>query len=351
MKDLFLINPPRKILIIKPSALGDVIHSLAFLHTLKQNCPSAEVHWVIAKGLEGLLLNHPLIDKVWIIDKAQWKRLRRFKTSLSEIRALKDGLAAEAFDLVIDLQGLLRSGLVAWATRSPIKIGFAEAKEGSSFFYTHRVAGGRQIHAVDRYLKILQFLGGEVAEIKFHLPPLNSNADLLKSLPAEYIVIAPSAGKIANMWPAERFGALAARLPLPALIIGSKQDAWVTKTTVDHSRGRALDLGGKTDLNGLMNVIKNARLLISNDTGPMHMAVALGVPVVAIFGPANPARTGPYGPMHTIVREELECSPCYRKKPCRHWQCLSNITVDRVYETVLARMERKAGSKEREAGD
>ncbi|RPI77606.1 MAG: glycosyltransferase family 9 protein [Desulfobacteraceae bacterium] len=348
MKDLFSTNPPGKILIIKPSALGDVVHSLAFLHTLKQNCPKAEIHWVIAKGLEGMLLNHPLIDKIWIIDKNQWKKIRRLKTSLSEIRTLKRGLAQETFDLVIDLQGLLRSGLTAWATRAPIKIGFAEAKEGSTLFYTHRVEGGKQIHAVDRYLKILQFLGGRVAEIEFPLPPLNPRAELLQSLPAEYIVIAPSAGKKANMWPAERFGALAARLPLPAVIIGSKADAGVTRTAVEHSRGRALDLGGQTDLNGLIHVIKNARLLISNDTGPMHIAAALDVPVVAIFGPANPVRTGPYGPIHTIVREDLECSPCYRKKPCSHWRCLLNITVERVETAVLTSLKQRAAIVKRE---
>lgn len=330
---------PRKILIIKPSALGDVIHSLPFLDTLRRRLPAAEVHWVIARGIEPLLRDHPFIDRLWVIDKDRWKDLKRGRETLRDMRSLWKGLGAEGFDLVIDLQGLLRTGLMARATKAPMIVGFEEAREGSRYFYTHRVRGGDSVHAVDRYLKVLQSLGLEPDEIRFPFPPALEGARAGLELPPIYGVIAPSAGKAANRWPASRFGQLAARLPVRTVVVAGGKDAGIADEVAEVSGGRAVSLGGKTDLAGLVAVIRGARFMICNDTGPMHIAAAFQVPVVALFGPANPVRTGPYGKIHRVVRVELACSPCYRKKPCRTWQCMEEISVDRVYgELVTSRI-------------
>lgn len=154
----------------------------------------------------------------------------------------------------------------------------------------------------------------------------------------------PSAGKEANRWPAENFGRLAARLPLPTVIIGGKSDIPVAEAVVRHAEGRAISLAGRTTLKELIPVIGGASYFVTNDTGPMHIAAALGVPVFAIFGPANPVRTGPYGTDHTIIREELPCSPCYAWKPCDNWRCMEAITVDRVLATIEAKMGRHAAA-------
>ena len=153
-----LIKDPRKILIIKPSSLGDVVHSLPFLNVIRTCFPKAEIHWVIAKGLEGLLEGHPMVNKLWIINKDKWKKIKNVKGTISEFNVLFKELKKEKFDLVVDLQGLLRSGVLTAATGAPVKVGFKEAREGSKFFYTHKVEGGRDIYAVDRYLKIADFL-------------------------------------------------------------------------------------------------------------------------------------------------------------------------------------------------
>lgn len=328
-------NPPEKILIIKPSALGDVIHSLPFLDTVKRHFPEASVHWIIARGIDPLLQGHPLIDRLWVIDKDAWKKLRHAHRTLRQMVSLWRGLGAEGFDLVIDLQGLLRSGLMAWATKAPVIVGFEEAREGSRYFYTRRVRGGEAIHAVDRYLKVLRSLGLETGEVRFPFPPaLDVGVEGL-GLPGTYGVMAPSAGKEANRWPASRFGELAARLPVRTVVVAGKKDARIADEVAEASGGQALSLGGKTDLPGLVATIKGARFMVCNDTGPMHIAAAFNVPVVAIFGPANPVRTGPYGEIHRVVRLELPCSPCYRKKRCRTWQCMDEISVESVYHELV----------------
>ena len=338
MLPLFLRKEPfLKILIIKPSSLGDIIHSLPFLHAVRNRFPNAEIHWVVAKGLHPLLLNHPLIDRLWIMDKDRWKRPGNILRSLKEIILFGRDLAAQRFDVSIDLSGLLRSGLITWASGAKVKLGFIESDEFSPLFYTHKIQGGKEIHAIDRYLKIAAFMGCDTNIIEYPLPRFTP-APLPPSLPPKYIVIAPSAGKEANRWPAQRFGRLAARLPLPSVVISSPADERIAQEVVRASQGRAISLAGRTTLEELFALIRPARFFITNDTGPMHIAVALSVPIFAIFGPANPIRTGPYGKMHTVIREDLPCSPCYRQKPCSHWRCMEDLTVEKVLSRILPKL-------------
>ena len=335
LSDIKLIKNPEKILIVKPSALGDIVHTLPVLDVLKRNFPSAEIHWVVAKGLHPLLENHPLIKKLWIIDKNKWKKLESVKETFSEISTLKKGLKNEKFDVVIDLQGLLRTGLITKATGSPCRIGFKKAREGAAMFYTHKIdIDWEGIHAVDRYLKLLEPLGCSIGEVRFPFVPFEEDIPLLKTLPSEYAVIAPAAGKEANMWSAERFGQLAAKLKIPAVIVSGKADIHIAEEVVAASGGEAISIAGETSIPELAAVIKRAEYLISNDTGPMHIAAALNTPVYAIFGPANPVRTGPYGNIHTVISANLPCSPCYKKKKCEKGDCLKLLTVDMIYDVI-----------------
>ena len=334
MKPLPFTKPPKKILIIKPSALGDIVHTLPFLASIKRCYPEASIHWAVARGLHTFLEGHPLIDHLWIIDKEKWKRPGNLLQTIREITSLTKGLRRERFDVSVDLSGLLRSGLITLAANAEYKLGFKEADEGSAFFYTHRIHGSMKIHAIDRYLKIAEVMGCQSETVNYPFAPYESSPAIADKLPKEYIVMTPSAGKAANRWPAERFGQLAARLELPTLLIGGKSDQSVTDEVVQHSEGKAISLAGKTTLKELIAIIDKAKYFITNDTGPMHIAAALEVPVFAIFGPANPIRTGPYGKNHTVIREELPCSPCYAWKPCDNWQCMKAITVERVLAII-----------------
>jgi len=338
------VRPPKKMLIIKPSSLGDIIHSLPFLAAVKEHFPNTEIHWAVARGLHVLLENHPLISKLWILNKDSWKTATYLRKTVREVRELYTGLGREGYDACVDLSGLFRSGLLTFASKAPIKIGFANSNEGSPFFYTHKVQGDMEIHAIDRYLQIAKAMGCPIDDIRYPMADFEPNPPICRALPSEYAVIAPSAGKEANRWPARRFGELAARLPLPAVVICGKSDAAIAEEVVSFAKGNAFSLAGQTNLTELMAVIKKARFFVSNDTGPMHIAAAFQIPVFALFGPANPKRTGPYGPIHTIIKTDIACAPCYRWKPCEHWRCMEDLTV----ETVLSVINHKLPSSHRE---
>jgi len=332
-------NPnSKRILIIKPSSLGDIVHSLPFLNAIYHRFPGAEIHWVVARGLHRFLEGHPMITKLWIMDKDRWKKISRLHKTIPEVIRFARRLRAEQFDISIDLSGLLRSGLITWAAGAREKLGFSDSDEGSPFFYTMKIRGGRNIHAIDRYLKLADLLGCDIANVEHPMPPYPADVDEFSFLPEEYCVIAPSAGKEANRWPARRFGNLAAELPLPSVVISNAADTPIVEEVAGAADGKAISMAGKTGLKELVRLIAGARFFISNDTGPMHIAAALGVPVFALFGPANPARTGPYGTIHTIIQKELPCSPCYRQQPCDHWSCMQDLTVDQVKEIILSRI-------------
>lgn len=337
MDKIVIKKNPKKILLVKPSSLGDVVHSLPFLNAIKDNFPNAEIHWVIAKGLEGLLETHPMVKKLWIIKKDQWKNIKNIDETILEIKNLFGGLRKEEYDITIDLQGLLRSGLLTYAAKSPVRIGFKEAREGSRLFYTHKIEGGREVHAVDRYLKIASSIGCKTEDVSFPMP-LIKESDYVKKLKkdaGDYAVIVPGARWKTKIWPAERFGQLAAMLNIRSLLIGGQADTDLADKVGTLSSGMAWSLAGKTDLNDLISLMRGARYVITNDTGPMHIAAALGVQVVAIFGPTNPVRTGPYGKSNIIVTAEVSCAPCYRKS-CRGMQCMDDVSVEKVYGAVMS---------------
>jgi lipopolysaccharide heptosyltransferase I len=339
MKRFKLNKAPAKLLIIKPSSLGDVVHSLPFLNVMRESFPRAEIHWVIAKGLEGLLENHPMVQKLLVINNNQWKKMKRIRGTVSEFRSLLGALKGESYDIAVDLQGLLRSGILTAASKAPVRLGFREAREGSWLFYTQSINGGRETetHAVDRYLKIASAMGCDTRTVAFPLPLVKESRKIrqLKQEIGEYAVFAPGARWKTKQWPAERFGRLSSMLSIPSIIIGSGADEALAQEAVAHSKGKAISMAGKTDIKELISLIRKAVFMVTNDSGPMHIAAACGVPVVALFGPTNPARTGPYGKGHIIIRGNSACAPCYKKK-CKDIRCMDSILVDEVYERIKA---------------
>lgn len=318
-----------KILIVKPSSLGDIIHSLPFLNALKKRHPRSSVHWVVARELAGILEGHPMVDRLWPIDKDRWKHLRRLPASLAELRQLAAALRREHFDLVVDLQGLLRSALISRAASAPAVVGFREGREGSPLFYTHRVAGGVGLHAVDRYLKVADFLGCDTHEVAFPLVIPRDESILADNglLRGQYVVMIPGARWDTKRWPADRFGRVAAALPLRSVILGSAADRGDALVAEAHSSGHAVTMAGRTTLQDATVLLRHSRAALTNDTGTMHLAAALGIPVCAIFGPTDPRRTGPYGKGHIILSAEAHCAPCFRKR-CSTTECMDGITVE-----------------------
>ncbi len=336
------MNPPglredfRKILIVKPSSFGDVIHGLPVLQALSTRFPGARIHWVVARAFASILEDHPLIDRLWVMDKDSWKRPGRLAGTFLELKRLRRGLRDEKFDLVIDLQGLFRSAMIVSFAGARESVGFKSAREGAPAFYKYRVETEPELHAVEKNLLIARFLGCETSEPRFPLPRLGEVPRIAKDL-GRYAVIAPSAATLVKRWPAEHFARLAALLPFPSVIVAGRGDAEPGNEIARLSGGRAVSLAGKTSLKELGALIGGAQFVVTCDSGPMHLASALGVPAFSIFGPTSPVRTGPYGSIHTVIRLEIPCSPCYTRKPCADWRCMRDITPEKVLEAIAAK--------------
>ncbi|GMT47811.1 MAG: lipopolysaccharide heptosyltransferase I [bacterium] len=319
----------RKILVVKPSSLGDIIHALPLLSAVKTALPDSEVHWVVAKGFEGVLQGHPMINRLWVIHKENWKRPLKLISTVSELGNLFRGLGLERYDLVIDLQGLLRSGLVTALSGASLRVGFSDARELSSFFYTLKVRGGTGIHAVDRYLKLASLIGIDTGGVDFPLPPIQ---DTFHSEGLYYVVV-PGARWPTKRWPVEYFIDVINALPTTAVIVGSSEDIAIAGAIALNTSGHSINMAGKTDLKGLFSIIKDASFMLSNDSGPMHIGAALSVPVYAIFGPTSEVLTGPYGKGHRVFRADIGCSPCFRKT-CATIRCMREVTPGRVIKAI-----------------
>lgn len=327
-----------EILVIKPSSLGDVIHSLPFLKSLKDTFKDVHIDWVISKNLAEILENHPLINNLIIFDKDSWKSIKNLPKTTREAGRLIRTLRSKKYDMVIDLQGLLRSGIITGIAQSPVKIGFDNAREGSRCFYNKKIHINDTQHAVDRYLEVAKSIGANSERIGFPLVIDESVKERVKSLTGdlkEYVVIVPSARWETKRWHPENFARLVSEIGIPCVIAGSKSDKQIAKHILDSSGGKCIDLSGKTDLKELAALIAKAKAVISNDSGPMHIAAALGVPVIALFGPTDPEKTGPYGWKNNknlkVIRTSVPCSPCFKKK-CKDPVCMSGITVEKVLE-------------------
>lgn len=329
-----------KILIIKPSSLGDIIHALPFLKAVKDSYPESQVDWVVSKNLKGLLEENPLINELIVFDKDSWKNLRNIPATFKEIKALKKKLGSKYYEIIADLQGLLRSGLITHFTPGALKIGFADAREGSTLFYGKKVRTDEAVHAVDKNLLMAKAIGASVKKAEFPLYVNSAARDKMMGKlqnSNEYVLIAPSARWPSKRWPPEYFASLISKIHMPVVITGGISDIAIVKEIKDESPGNIIDLCGRTDLKELVALIDGARVIVSNDSGPMHIAAALNKPVIALFGPTDYEKTGPYGWQNNkdlnVLRASAQCSPCFKKR-CKDLKCMKGITVETAYKAL-----------------
>ena len=336
-----LERPPQRILLIKPSSLGDIVHALPVLSLVKRRWPEAEVSWLVTPAYAGILEGHPLLAEVILFERRRLAGFWRNPRSALRLLQFARELRQRQFDLVIDLQGLFRSGWISRRTRSPLRVGFADARELAWLFYTQRVdAGDREQHAIDRNLKIAQALGCGSGPVEFPFPPHQAQRKRVDALLPEgqrIAVLLPGANWLTKRWPADRFAALVeplrARFGLTCVIAGGS-DAVELAPQIPG----AVNLAGKTSLLELVALLERAELVVANDSGPMHIAAALGRPLVTMFAPTNPVRTGPYGRPDSVVRTSNQCSPCYRRQ---RWRCSCIDSID--VRAVLAAAEAELG--------
>lgn len=347
------------ILVVKMSALGDVIQALPVIPVLKERFPGSKIHWLVEEVAEPVVRCHPGVDRVLVSRRSAWPReLRRPETlfgAVSQIRALVTELR-KPYDLAVDLQGLLKSGIWMGLAKARRKVGFRCARERLNRLFLNETVGGinSELHAVDRYLQLASWLGcSKVEEPDFGLHAPQEAREYMRKLlaskgwepDAPWAVLVPSASWPSKRWSQVGFAKLgdqlAKTLGFQVALVGSEQDRPFLEGIKGKMSKGALNLAGGTDIPALMAILEMARVVVSTDSGPMHMAAALGTPVVALFGPTAPWRTGPYGTNNRVVRREISCSPCFRRR-CAKRSCMEEIDPQEVFDQVRVLMDTPA---------
>lgn len=350
----------RRILIIKPSSLGDVIHALPVLHGLRRRFPDARIEWLISTVLVDLLEGHPELDEVIPFDRNRFAHVGwRAGVTIEFLRFVRS-LRARRYDLIIDLQGLFRSGFMAWAAGARTRIGFADAREFGWIFCNRRVRlPSRDVHAADRNYRVAEPLGFANLPMSCTLPIRDAARSRARTLLSEagitagrpWVAVAPGARWETKRWPPAHFAALADRIARETdaqiVLIGGPDETDLGRAVAARAATPTADLIGRTTLPELVAVIDTADLVITNDSGTKDIAAALERPLICVYGPTSEIRTGPMMGRGVVVRRDLDCSPCYLKKlsqcPFDH-ACLAELSPDRVAAEAIRALRAAAHS-------
>ncbi len=375
-----------RILLIKPSAFGDVLHSLPVLVKLRARFPAARIDWLITPENAELVRYHPALSNVVLFARRDYARWSRLLAAGAGLLRLVDTIQRTQYELVIDLHGQFRSAFFTLVSGAAVRIGFDRplrteekslppasvrrlprhgwrgSREGSWLAYTQRVPiPTLDVHAVERYLWLKPLLGldDNAPDLRMYWPAsADERAELLlrqHGLQSEsFAILVPGTIWQTKHWREEGFAAVGRYLAqegLGVVLAGSLKDRQRCQAIAEACPG-ARNLAGQTTLSELAALMNRAAVNVTNDSGPMHLAVALDRPVVAIFGPTNPIWVGPYRRPEAVVRIELPCSPCYFRKlsQCPHdhacmKQLPAELVIDRLKEILAQwrKVEAKRG--------
>ena len=327
------ISTAPRILIVRLSAIGDVVHGLPVLNALRAHFPGAFLGWVVEGRAADLLRGHPALDRLiqvprkWLKSPSAVWRLRR------ELRELK-------FDVALDLQCLTKSAIAAWLSGAKRRIGFggADGRELSRFLHNEHVTP-TAAHVIEKNLELLRPLGIDRPRVEFNLPETPANAATAArmiqaaGLSGGFAIVNPGAGWPSKRWPLDRYAAVARHLgerhALPSLVVwaGPEERGWADQI-VAASSGTAL-LAPATSLMELAALARRARMFIGSDTGPLHIAAAVGTPCVGLFGPMPRERNGPYGTNH-IALQQVWLTGSSRERRTADASSMEAISMDSV---------------------
>ena len=349
------------ILIVKTSAIGDVTHTLPALNCLRQQYPDAHITWVVEGAAADLVQDHSAVDLVLVSKRQTWVkdfRAGKWLTAIQGFSHFKRLLRLRKYDLVLDFQGLLKSSMWVVLSGGLRRVGFGRGMQHSEcswLFLNERIpAVDMEIHALDRGLILLREIGIPCADVVYDLPITEAlRQDMMNRLVQggyqqdrmRLVAINPQTTWWTKLWYSERFSQVADRLAEQHCFIvltGGGADVKINNAIQSGMNHQCLDLTGQSSLKELATLYEMADVLISTDTGPMHIGAAMETPVVALFGPTAPWRTGPYGEHHQVVRCDLACSPCFKRLCPRDHdkECMDRISVDQVVEATLNALER-----------
>lgn len=329
---------PRRIALLKPSALGDIVHSLPVLSALRQRFPTAHISWIISSSYAPLLQGHPDLDAVLSFDRGAWRTawgqaVRHYGSFIQHLRQAR-------FDLVIDLQGLLRTGIMALCSGAPRRVGLATAREGSAWSCTDIIDHPRlrQLHAVERYWQIIKALGGGGLPVQFRVPlqpaALAWARQLLSALPRPWLCLGVGARWETKRWLPEHFAALADTAQHhfggTVIFLGRSEEQPLAQKVARQLAGPVLDVAGRTDLPQLAALLSLADVMIANDSGPLHLAAALGRPVLAPYTCTSVQRHGPYGQEQRTAEAAVRCQGSYLRR-CGRLDCMAALTPELLW--------------------
>ena len=347
----------KRILIIKPSSLGDVVHAFPAVHALLASNSEWTADWVIHPAFAELLDYLPGIRRKILFRRQE---LGHFRTFFPAARELLRELWRERYDAVIDLQGLFRSALVGLLARGGCLYGPADAREGlARIFYRRRLhCPDSYCHAIEKNCALIRdFSGLQTVSPEYRFPEVEkyslSAENLFKDAGAEgkyTVAVAPGARWETKQWPPEFFAEcvkqIAGREPdCCFVLLGSPTENELCRRTMENFPGvHWVNLCGRTSPGVLVEVIRRSDLLFCNDSGPMHLAAGVGTPAAALFGPTDPVLTGPYGRNCRVIRPELECVGCFHRF-CRTEKCHKSVSPQLVAEQISELLKQGGGCR------
>jgi len=339
-------------LVVKLSSLGDVIQTLPVLPPLKRKYPDANITWLVEEESAQLIGNHPLIDHLLVFRKKKWLKdvanLRKWAQFFREMSNFVKELRLYTYDLIIDFQGLLKSGMFVGICRGKRKVGFCPGREKSHIFLNEKIPFPTfTLHAIDRYLYLIKSLGCSSQPPEFSIPVRQVHRDRIVEFFQEkkididkpVVILHPGTRWKTKMWEENKWALLGDLLcqknGAQIILTGSREDFSLVRRITSKMRLPGINTAGKWGLKELAFLQTQAHVIVVPDSGPMHLAAALGTPVVALFGPTDQTRTGPYGNIHKVIIKPVECRPCFQRT-CTNNKCMTEISVREVWEATAS---------------
>ncbi|MFW6413992.1 MAG: lipopolysaccharide heptosyltransferase II [Verrucomicrobiota bacterium] len=338
-----------KILVIKPSSLGDIVHTLPAVHLLKKSFPESEISWVVNESYAELVERSPDVDEVIIFRRKQWSHPRHWDEVGEFIRKLRD----ENFDVALDFQGLLRSGIIARFSGTRRRIGFQNARECAGWFYNEKVLIPANIsHAVMKNVFLVRSAFHLTSPVEMpELISYDNDKKMVGALLRAYdlqtgsplIAIAPTSRWPSKTWPVNFFVNVINKLyehrpDADVVILGTDSEKDIGNLISKGAEGRPRNLMGELNFGMLIEFLQCCQSLLVCDSGPMHLAAALGTPVVALFGATSPEMTGPFfnSVGHVVLTGQCEQAPCFNKEcPRGEPVCMKKISTEETVKALL----------------
>jgi len=344
-----------RFLIVRLSSVGDIVHALPAVAALGRTYPQAIIHWAVEDRYAALLEGNPFVRRVIKFDTLGWRERLTSSDTMGEILRSYTKLKESSYDAAIDMQGLLKTGLLTWVSHSQKRVGFKGKwlrEPAAGVFYTHRVSPEGRRHVIEMNLSLVEYLGARSGAWEFPLPGTAEDQSAIQEQlerlgVTEYIIINPGGGWKAKRWSPENYAGairqLAAELPFDLLLTGSQQEkGWVREILARAGTPRAKWF--PSTLVRFIVLARGAKLLIGGDTGPLHLAAAVGTPLVAVFDSSDPLNTpernGPFNPADIVLCGRSKSN---RAKHSKNLSYLEGVSVESVVEAAFRRLQRANG--------